>query len=110
MAQYQRLQVKELIRFASAKVIIEDYSPKYQYHKYPNREGLCNIVNTFILEEFQKFVNEMIEKRKEQLIDCKNLGVKIKPELADLFRRSQVLSSEKGKSHFLTKNQKINKA
>ena len=38
------------------------------------------------------------------------MGVKIKPEFVELFRRSQAVSSEKGKSHFLTRTPKTTKA
>ena len=60
-----------MIRLASSKVNIEDYLPEYQYDKDPNLEWLCGIIDALILEKFQTFVNEKIEKRKEQLIDNK---------------------------------------
>ena len=37
------------------------------------------------------------------------MGLKIKPEFVELFRRSQAVSSEK-ESHFFTRTPKINKA
>ena len=107
--QYKGLHVKDLLRYASTKVNIEKYLPDYEYVKDPNREWLCKIINTLMREEFHKFIQERINKRKQELIKSQNLGVKEIPEFANIFRRFQAVSTMKGKFHFLVRMPKENK-
>ena len=107
--QYKGLHVKDLLRYASTKVNIEKYLPDYEYAKDPNREWLCNIINTLMREEFHKFIQEKINKRKQELIKSQNLGVKAIPEFVNIFRRFQAVSTMKGKSHFIVRIPKENK-
>ena len=106
---YKRLNVRDLLRFASSKVNIKDYLPDYQYIKEPNREWLCNVINSLIQEEFHEFIQEKVDKRREELIKSQNLGITIKPEFEALFANSNAVSTMKGKSHFLTRMPKTNK-
>ena len=101
--------MKDLLRYASTKVNIEKYLPDYEYAKDSNREWLCNIINTLMREEFHKFIQEKINKRKQELIKSQNLGVKAISEFINIFRRSQAVSTMKGKSHFLVRMPKENK-
>ena len=107
--QHKGFHVKDLLRYASTKVNIEKYLPDYEYAKDPNREWLCNIINTLMREEFHKFIQEKINKRKQELIKSQNLGVKAISEFVNIFRRSQAVSTMKGKSHFLVRVPKENK-
>ena len=106
---YKGLQVRDLLRFASSKVNIEDYLPDYQYKKEPNRKWLWNVINTLVNTEFHEFIEEKVEKRREELIESQNLGIKVKPEFEVLFASTKSVSTMKGKSHFLTRMPKINK-
>ena len=107
--QYKELHVKDILKFAASKVNIKMYMPDYAYQKEPNREWLCNIVNTLIKDEFQEYINEKVENRKLELINNQNLGIKAKPEFINIFKYSQSVSTMRGKSHFLVRLPKISK-
>ena len=51
--QYKGLKVSDILKFAASKTNINKYLPEYDYPKEPNREWVCNIVNSLISEEFQ---------------------------------------------------------
>ena len=53
---YEGLRVKDLLKFAKTKWSIDEYLPDYVYSKEPNKEWLCNIINTLIPEDFYQFV------------------------------------------------------
>ena len=65
-----------MLRFASSKVNIDRYLLDYEYSKEPNREWLCSIINSLIAEEFQEFIQIMINNGKHELIESQNLGEK----------------------------------
>ena len=77
--------------------------PDYAYLKDPNREWLCNIINTIIPDKFQNYVQTKVEERRQQLIDTQNLGISVQPEFLNIFKSSQSISTVNGKSHFLTR-------
>ena len=101
--QYKGLRVNEIIEFASGHIDIKKFLPKYSYEKEPNREWLCNIVNTLLNEEFNKFIGEKVEIRKQEFIKSQNISVSVKPEFLKIFKNSQSISYSKGKSHFLAR-------
>ena len=98
--RYNGLQDRELLKFASFKVNIQDYLSDYQNNKKSNKEWICNLINTLIPKEFHEFIQEKVEKRRDELIESQNLGIKVKPEFADLIVKSNAVSIMKGKSHF----------
>ena len=107
--QYKELFVKDLLKFASTKINIKRYIPDYEYSKEPNREWLCNLLNTLIPEDFKSFIAEKTEIRKQNLIESQNLSINAKPEFIDIFKKSQAVSLMKGRSHFLTRMPRITK-
>ena len=107
---YKGLQVSEIVRFAASNFRINDYLPEYQYDKEPNREWLCNVVNSLIPEEFKAYIQVKVDQRKQDLIESQNLGIKVKPEFENLFIKSKTVSTMMGKSHFLTRNPRQNKS
>ena len=107
--QYEGLKVKDLLRFAKSKTEIDQFLPEYSYNKEPNREWLCNMINTLITDEFQEFIKMKVEKRNKEIISSQNLGIKATSEFVEIFKRSQSISTTNGKSHFLARNPKITK-
>ena len=107
--QYEGLKVKDLLRFAKSKTEIDQFLPEYSYNKEPNREWLCNMINTLITDEFQEFIKMKVEKRNKEIISSQNLGIKATSEFVKIFKRSQSISTTNGKSHFLARNPKITK-
>ena len=105
--QYKGLAVRNILKFARSKTNIDEYLPEYDYSKEPNRSWLCNIVNTIIEEEFQNFIQIMIEERRKTLIESQNLGITAKHEFINIFRKSNAVSTVKGKSHFLARVPKL---
>ena len=58
--QYKGLYAKDIMKFARSKIKIDDYLPEFEYNKEPNRQWLCNVVNSLILEDFQSFIDEQV--------------------------------------------------
>ena len=107
VSHYKGLRIKDILSFSSSKINIEDYLPDYDYNKEPNRVWLCNIVNSLIEDEFKTYIAKKIKQRKQDLVHSQNLFLTVKPEILNLFKNSQSVSLEKGKSHFLTRIPKI---
>ena len=78
--QYKGLTVKSILEFANKNIHIDRFLPDYDYLKDPNREWLCNIINTIIPDKFQNYVQTKVEERRQQLIDTQNLGISVQPE------------------------------
>ena len=101
--QYKGLRVWDIIKFAQTKMYIDRYLPDYEYKKEPNRTWLCNVINSVIPDDFREYVSEKVRVRKLSLINSQNLCVKVKPEFLNIFKNSQSVSLQKGKSHFLAR-------
>ena len=69
--QYKGFRVKDLLNFAESEFEIHDFLPKYDYNKEPNREWLCNLINTLITDKFKEFINIEIKRRNKELIQIK---------------------------------------
>ena len=67
--QYKGFTVKNMLDFAYKNIHIYRFLPDYDYLKNPNREWLCNIINTIILDKFQNYAKTKGEGRRQQLID-----------------------------------------
>ena len=61
--QYEGLTVKDILKFAQLHINIFDYIPSYNYDKDPNREWICNIVNSLIPSEFKEFIEKKVDER-----------------------------------------------
>ena len=101
--QYNGFRVKNIIKFATDHIDIKKFLPKYSYEKEPNREWLCIIVNSLLTEDFNAFIEDKIDTRKQELIKSQNVSFSVKPEFVKIFQNSQSISSSKGKSHFLAR-------
>ena len=77
VSQYKRLQVKDRIKSASARINIKKYLPDYDYRKERNGEWLCSIINTLITEEFHVFIKKRSRRMREKLINSKILESKL---------------------------------
>ena len=51
------------------KTNIHKYLHESDYSQEPNREWLCNAVNTLVHIEFQDFIKKVAEDRRKELID-----------------------------------------
>ena len=102
--QIDNLRVKELISFAKQNIEIESYLSDYDYYKVPQREWLCNIINTLIPEKFDEFVSWGFHKRENKLINQKGLKVNVLSQFVDIFSQSKNVSIFNGRSHFLLRD------
>ena len=107
--QFKGLRVKEIIKFASNHIEIAKLLPKYSYEKEPNREWLCNVVNSLLTREFNEFIESKENIRKQVLIQSQNISIAAKPEFIKIFKNSESISNSKGKSHFLARMPKPTK-
>ena len=67
--QYIGLTVRDILNFANRNIHIERFLTEYDCLKDPNREWLCNIINTIIPDKYQKYIELKIEEKKQQLIN-----------------------------------------
>ena len=52
--QIKKLFVNDILKWGKSKANIDAYLPTYKYVKFPNREWICNVLNTIAYEDFQK--------------------------------------------------------
>ena len=97
------LTIADLLQFARNHVQIDDYIPSYEYSKNPNRDWICNIINTACQAEFQKFIEQKIFERSKHVITKKSMNVKVLQEFCNIFESVKNISTEKRHSHFLIK-------
>ena len=109
VTQFKGLFVREILKFTATKINTKRYVPDYLYSKEPSREWICSLLNTLMPHDFQTFVAEKEEIRKQDLIESQNLTINAKPEFIDIFRKSQAVSVMKGRSHFLTRKPRVTK-
>ena len=64
----KKLRVNDILSFPSNYVDINSYIPEYNYKKDPQREWLCNIVNTLINNEFKQFIANALRDREKLIV------------------------------------------
>ena len=95
------LTVDDLLKFGMEETNLIDYLPEYEYRKLPHRQWLCNVLNTLLGDTFTKFVQDRLEDRAKFVVRKKELNAKALPEFASIFNKSQNISVQKGRSHYL---------
>ena len=61
-------------------------------------------MDTLIHDQFQEYMNDKISEREAELLKQKNQVVNATPEIIDIIKRSNAISTSKGKSHFLLRS------
>ena len=102
--QIKRLYIADILKWGKSKTKIESYLPTYKYAKFPNREWLCNVLNTIAYDEFQKYVKDAYRHREKEIVLTRGLDLVSIPEITKIFSESQNISYEKGRSHFLMRD------
>uniref|UniRef100_A0A7S3JAA4 Uncharacterized protein n=1 Tax=Euplotes harpa TaxID=151035 RepID=A0A7S3JAA4_9SPIT len=98
------LRVSDILQFARRSFNMNQFLPEFSYDKEPNRDWLCNLVNTAVEEKFKNFISEQRKKREQKIIAHKNLAVDALPEFVNIFKKSTEVSTSRGKSYFVTRN------
>ena len=70
--------------------------PEYENSKEPNRERVCNVVNTLLSDDFKEFIDQRVNERKQSLIDSQDFRIAARPEFIQLFKESKSVSLKKG--------------
>ena len=90
-----------------ANTAVDLYLPTYDYDKYPNRDWLCNLLNSLEHPKFQKLITDSLKDREKMLMLRKKMNVVAIPEIRNIFIKSQNVSLSKGKSHFLLRDSQV---
>ena len=101
-----RFQILKDLRLPTTKLCSNAYRlgqiPTWVWIPEGAKQRLAwNIVNTFIHQAFQEYIQDKVRKRESQLIKADNLKIWVTPEIVDIIKRSKAVSTSKGKSHFL---------
>ena len=93
---YEGLGVKEIRQFLDEK-----HPEVYKYLPEPNlelpkvpKQWLANVCATVLHEEFSKWVKAQVAARHAKVIEQKNLGIMMDPEIAAIFQASTAVSSK----------------
>ena len=84
---YKMLRITNLIKFARTQVYIDSYLPEYEHSKLPNRQWLCNVINTLVGPSLKRYVDDKIKDRVSILLTRRNLQLK---RFLNLFRYLRV--------------------
>ena len=104
--QIDKLSIKEILNWGKENTEIEMYLPTYEYDKYPNRDWLCNVLNTLEYDKFQKLIKDSLKEREKMIVMKRGMNVVAIPEILNIFAKSNSVSLSKGKSHFLMRDLK----
>ena len=99
------MSIKDILVFAKRQTNIEKYLPTYEYNKFPNRDWLCNVINTIANEEFKEYVSNAMNQREKSILLNRGLQVDAIPEIISIFSHSKNVSLMKGRTHFLLRKQ-----
>ena len=100
---YGKLRISDLIKFTRTQIDIDSYLPDYEYTKLQNRQWLCNVLNTLIGPALKKYIDDNIKERAKYVVNQKKLSVKALPELIHIFKNSNNVSVENGRTNHLIK-------
>ena len=100
------LSIQDILSFAKEYTDLESYLPNYNYGKFPNRDWLCNAINTIANKEFSFFISGAMEKREKLITMNRGLKVEAIPEIVSIFSRSKKVSVMNGRTHFLMRKEK----
>ena len=93
---YEGLGVKEIRQYLDEK-----HPEVYQYLPEPNlelpkvpKQWLANVCATVLHEEFSKWVKDQVAARHAKVMEQKDLGIVMDPEIAAIFQASTAISSK----------------
>ena len=101
--QWKGHLVEHLTSFAKEHIDIKAYLPDYEYHKLPNRQWLWNLLNTLIGDKFKAHIKATTKERTKYVINKRKMSVKALPEFISIFWKSDCVSVQNGKTHYLLK-------
>ena len=60
--------IKEILNFAKENSEIDSNLPSYDYDKFPNRDWLCNVINTIANKKFSEYIMSAMDNREKLII------------------------------------------
>ena len=100
------LSIKDILSFAKDNSEIDSYLPSYDYNKFPNRDWLCNVINTIANRKFSDYIMAAMDKREKLIIMNRGLQVEAVPEIVSIFSRSKNVSLMNGRTYFLLRKKR----
>ena len=100
------LSIKGILSFAKDNSEIDSYLPSYDYNKFPNRDWLCNVINTIANRKFSDYIIAAMDKREKLIIMNRGLQVEAVPEIVSIFSRSKNVSLMNGRTYFLLRKKR----
>ena len=80
--------------------MLESYLPtEKQDLARVTRGWLCNMIFTLVGDKFSDFVDETVAKRNEKVSQKQNLMLELDPDIAQVFKQSNQISSKYLGSH-----------
>ena len=81
----------------------------YNYNKFPNRDWLCNVINTIAPQKFNEYVTTAMNQWEREMLLNRGLQVDAIPKIVSIFSRSINVSVMKERTHFLLRKQQNSK-
>ena len=101
--QLKTLSVGAILEYARRETDIDKFLPNYEYRKLPNRDWLWNIVHTIMGDRFKEFIQLKLAERADRIAKSKMTEFITQQEFIHLFKKSNLISSQSGRTHFLVK-------
>ena len=92
LPQFKSWSIKEVLNYAINNLNIKEYLPDYSFDKLPNREWLCNEVNTISGALFKAFIHTALNNREKSILISKGLNVTAIPEIVQIFANFKYVS------------------
>lgn len=92
--QYEGLGIRDMLAVALQYPIIHDYLPHEDEFRRLPRQWLINVAYTLIDKPFADWVFARMQARNQKLMDERELGINIDPEVMRCFQASTHISSK----------------
>ena len=78
-------ELEILLRSPKENLKFMNFFLDYDYHKEPNRDWLCNVINTVIPDKFKEFINKKTKERNKKLGESHKLKINADRYFIDFF-------------------------
>ena len=89
---YENLTLEQILAQLEAHPEVFEYLPDGKELRKVPREWICNVIATIVGEPFVEWVSARIHERNAQLVEEKQLGIDMDPEIAAAFHTSTAIS------------------
>ena len=103
--QYEGLKVEAMLDFASQYPNAMRVFPesKKETMKMP-RQYIANCIFTIVGEPFKLWVNERVDERHKKVLDDREMGIEMDPEVYAIFAANKAVSTSNGNSYNMLKS------